>query len=176
MRKNKLLIGIIILVVVIIVVGGAAFLIARSKSRTTSDDVSTTQQSVKTLKPEDIGFQAKLSDPHNALMDVTKLDGIKSIEYSVTFDALVKDSDSGEEVESTQGYTNGNDPIAIKSGQSKYERKFYLGSCSAQCTPFQLASDIDFVIKVNYENGEVGQLTTTLPYPNKISGTPGSSQ
>ncbi len=166
MPKNKIPVIVAAIVAVLVIVGGGIFLATRSHQQPTSSNTSNAVN-IKTLQPSDIGLQLSLSsDNQTVVMDITKLNGIKSVEYDMTYQAKQKDPDSGQVIDVTQGVSTNGTPVVIKQGQTTLERKIYLGTCSATCTPSVVISDVSFVIKVNYANGEIGQVQDKLPYPH----------
>lgn len=172
MPKNKLIL-IVVAVVAIAVIGAVAVFAARSKSSGSSGDSSNASETIRTIQPEDIGLQLSLTpDQKEVVMTITKLDGVKSIEYETSYDAEEKDPESGETAILTQGATSG-DPVEVK-GMDKLERKITLGTCSKNvCRYHKVVSDIHFVIKVNYLDGSVGQAEDSLAYPHDSSDSSG---
>lgn len=48
-------------------------------------------------------------------------------------------------------------------GNSSVTRDIYLGTCSSgTCKPDRGVTSVDFVIRVNYTNGEVGQVQQSV--------------
>lgn len=166
MQKNKIIIA-VAAVVVILIVGTIAVFATRSKSPNMASNSSNATQ-VKTMQPSDVGLQLSIApnDKQTVVMDITKLNGIKSVEYDMTYDAEEKDPDSGQVLSVTQGVSTNGTPVKVHPGDSKLERKIYLGTCSATCRPSKVESDVKFVIKINFSNGEIGQIEDTLPYPH----------
>lgn len=160
------MIGALVLVVVIGVVAYTAFTGGGGDAQNIDTE---TEEQVKDISPEDIGLELSLEDQNReAVMKLTKLDDIKSIEYEVSYDVVEVDEESGEEIVTTQGATSGDEPILVKSGESEVERSFTLGTCSSgKCRYHRLTSDITFVIKVNYNDGSIGQAEDMLEYPDK---------
>ncbi|HVZ67323.1 MAG TPA: hypothetical protein VG917_03605 [Patescibacteria group bacterium] len=159
LKKNKMIVG---LIVVVLVVGGLALLLTKHKTGSTGNTADQTDVSnVKTLKPEDIGLELSVK-PDGKSVDLTanKLDGVKSIEYEVSYDATV--TDEGETANVPRGVVAS--PIDV-NGKSSISKEILLGTCSANvCKYDKVTSDIKFVIRVDYTNGEVGSIETTIPY------------
>lgn len=114
------------------------------------------QETIKELKAEDIGLTlTPRADKKAIIMTIMKLDNISSIEYEATYDAEVKD---GGQILSV-GRGVGPSTIEIKSTDKKLRREIELGSCSRNvCKYDQGVSEVEFSIKVNYKNGEVGSV------------------
>ena len=158
LKKNKFIVGI---VVVVIVVGIAALMLTRSKGATTPSPTGEEVTNVKPMKPEDIGLALEVKpDGKAVILKATKLDGIKSIEYEVSYDALV--TEEGETANVPRGVVAS--PIEI-DGQSSIEKEILLGTCSASvCKYDKVTSDIKFIIKVDFVNGDVGSIETSIPF------------
>ncbi len=161
-KKNK--IAVVIVIVIVVVVGG--FLVLKKGGSQTANTPSEQQQKVKQLKPEDIGLVLSLRDDKKAVeLKASKLNGVKSIEYEVSYNAKntdpVGDSEDGATGDIPRGVVAS--PIDI-NGQSEISKEILLGTCSRNvCKYDDVTSDIKFIIKVNYTNGEVGSIETSLP-------------
>ncbi len=163
--KNKGVLAFIGVVVVLLVAGGIFYFVSASSQNSEAEPVAE-ESTLKQVSPEEIGLTLELSkDKKEVVMKIAKLDGIKSIEYEASYDAEEEDKESGESLVITQGVTSG-EPLVVKSGDKELKREITLGTCSANvCRYHTVASDIQFIIKVNYANGEIGQVETTLSYP-----------
>src|SRR5260221_10385199 len=100
MLKNKsLLIGIAV-IIIIVVLGGGYFLFAKRSAN--SPQQTTNQQSqndgtVQTLSPDDIGLTlTATSDNKKVKFSVAKLQGIKSVEYELTYQADATQQEKSE--------------------------------------------------------------------------------
>lgn len=151
--KNKLLITAALVVVVL--VGVLAYVLWPKQSEE-SPFPSGESQNVKQMSTEDIGLiLTPIKNGKAIRMEITKLDGISSIEYDVSYDARV--TDEGEEIVVPRGVAGS--AIQIKPGESSVERDLDLGTCSRNvCKYDQVESDVKFVIRVNFTNGEVGSV------------------
>ncbi len=153
-KKYKLiLIGIVIVVAGV----GGYFIFTRGKPQ--SKTPAQQEQNVKQLTPSDIGLVLTAKkDGKAVIMRVTKLTGIQSIEYEVSYDAEV--TEEGETNNIPRGVVGS--PIEIK-GKSEIEREVLLGTCSASvCKYDKVTSAIKFLIKVNFSNGEIGSVEDTI--------------
>ncbi|HVT00603.1 MAG TPA: hypothetical protein VHE53_00030 [Patescibacteria group bacterium] len=158
-KKNKMIIG---LIVVVLLVGGAALFLTKNKGTSTINSGNQSDVSdVKTMKPEDIGLKLSVKSDGKAVdLSADKLDGVKSIEYEVSYDATV--TDEGETANVPRGVVAS--PIDV-NGQSSISKEILLGTCSANvCKYDKVTSDIKFVIRVDFTNGKVGSIETTIPY------------
>jgi len=163
--KNKNLVFISAAILVVILAIGGFFLISSRGEKTATEAAEEqVEAQIKEIKPEEIGLTLELLSNKKAVkMDITKLDGIKSLEYEGSYDAVAKDEESGEELTLPRGV--GPSVIDIKSGESEITRTIDLGTCSRNvCKYDNVTSDIKFLIKVNYSNGEVGQVEQDIQY------------
>ena len=151
--KNKLLLAAVAVVIVLV---GILIYIFMPKEDTSSPFPPESSQNVKQLTPDDIGLILTPIKGGKAItMEITKLDGISSIEYDVSYDARV--TDEGEEIVVPRGVAGS--AIQIKAGESSVKRDLDLGTCSRNvCKYDQVESDIKFVIRINFTNGEVGSV------------------
>ena len=161
--KNKVLLAAIV-VVIILVAGVGGFLLLKKGSKSETAVPGDQTQNIKQVKPEDIGLKLSLKEDKKAvIMEVTKLDGIKSIEYEVDYNAANPggaaasedgDSSSGD----VQRGVISSNPIEA-AGQSEIKKEILLGTCSSgTCKYDVVTSDIQFVVKVNYADGTVGSV------------------
>ena len=121
------------------------------------------QQNIKQIAPSDIGLELSLRfDKKAVVMTLTKLTGVKSIEYELSYDA--EETVEGETSTVPKGVVGS--PIEV-AGKSEIKREILLGTCSANvCRYDKVKSDIKIVVRVNYENGEVGAAESTVPFGN----------
>lgn len=156
-KKKLLLIGGII---VLLIIAGAGLLFAFNSSAPPQkpSDLAPGEQKVKMLKPEDIGLTLTPRNDKKAVnMRITKLSGIKSIEYEISYDADVVDTESGQKNTTPRGVVGS--PIEIKDSDTEIRREIELGTCSRNiCKYDKVVSDVKFVIKVTYKNGDVGSV------------------
>lgn len=165
--KNKPLIIVGIVILILVVVGAFLFLKKGPSSETATP--GNQEENIKQVTAEDIGLKLSLSaDKKSVVMEVTKLDGIKSIEYEVSYNAKNPGgSAASEDGESSEGDIPrgviSSTPIDA-AGQSEIKKSIDLGTCSAgKCKYDIVTSDIQFVIKVNFSDGTVGSVTASLP-------------
>ena len=147
-KKNVLIIGLIALLVLGGLVGYFVWAGFKNQGLTPRRDE---QQNIKQMSPEDIGLELSLrSDKKAVIIKATKVAGIKSFEYELTYDAEV--SEDGETATVPRGAVG---ELTIRGGVASADVD--LGTCSANvCKYDKVVSDIRVVIKVNFENGEIG--------------------
>ena len=115
-------------------------------------------QNAKQMEPEDIGLELTLrSDKKAVIVRATNVSGIKSFEYELTYDAEV--TEDGETVVVPRGAVG---ELTIRGAVASAEVD--LGTCSANvCKYDKVVSNIKVVIKVNFENGEIGAVEDEIP-------------
>lgn len=158
MKFNKttyLIIGTIL----IVLLGIAGFLIFSSQNNSQTSIPTNNSQEVKKLTPEDIGLTLTPEKGGKAIeMDITKLDGVKSIEYELSYDA--EETSEGETAIVPKGVAGS--AIEVKNGEP-IRRTLDLGTCSRNvCRYDKVQSDVKIVIRVNYKDGLVGSVETSL--------------
>jgi len=159
MKLTKpVILGAVVVVVLGLLVGGAFVLFPKNSD--TSTNSSDSFKHAKKMKPEDIGLNLTVRpDKKGVLMKITKLDGIASVEYDLSYDAKV--TDEGEDAVVPKGVSGS--PIEVKSGVKEISRDLELGTCSKNvCKYDNVVSDISVAIRVNFANGEVGEVTTKI--------------
>ncbi len=157
MFKNKLVIVSVVIIVILLGVGGI-FLFGQKGSST---KVPTEQsKNIKKLSADDIGLVLASAKGGKALsMRITKLSGISSIEYELSYDAV--ETTEGETATVPKGVVGS--PIQVKA-DSEISRILDLGTCSKNvCRYDKVKSDIKVVIRVNFANGDTGAVETTVP-------------
>ena len=151
-KKNALIVG---LVVVVILGLGGYFVWARSQNQISAPKQE--EQNIKQMSPEDIGLELTMrSDRKAVIIKATKVEGIKSFDYELTYDADVK-----EDAETHTVPRGAVGELTIKGGAAQAEVD--LGTCSANvCKYDKVVGSIKVVIKVNFENGETGAIEDTI--------------
>lgn len=162
LKKNKVL----VIVVSLLLLAGAVtvFLLGNGTSSTSTDDSgSILEKPVKVISADEIGLSLSFRADKKAInMNITKLDGVESVEYEVTYDANVTADSSGDSASGiTQRGVVGS-PIPV-NGASSIKRTIELGTCSKNvCKYDDVVSDVKFVIKVTYSNGEIGSVEESI--------------
>jgi hypothetical protein len=147
---NKILI-ILGAAMVILILGGVAYFAMNGTKDAEQTPKKMVQQSLPKIEPEDIGFTIEAAaDGQNVLIDVTKPEGLESIEYELSYDA------EGDLPRGTFG------EIDIAGGEA-LPKKVYLGTCSSgACKPDKGVSIVNVTAKVTYTNGDRAQLEASL--------------
>jgi len=157
--KNKLALIIIVVVIILLIVGGVLFskFHGSAKGLPTSGDQS---QNVETLSPDAIGLVLTPRADGKAInMKVTKLTGIKSIEYDVSYDANV--TEEGQTANVPRGVVGS--AIEVKSGDTVVQRDLDLGTCSRNvCKYDDVVGPIKFVLKITFTDGRVASVSKSI--------------
>ena len=153
-KKNALIVGVIAVVVLGI---GGYFIWVRSQDQGLTP-IREELQNAKQMAPEGIGLELTLrSDKKAVIVRATNVSGIKSFEYELTYDAEV--TEDGETVVVPRGAVG---ELTIRGGVAQAEVD--LGTCSVNvCKYDKVVSNIKVVIKVNFENGEIGAVEDEIP-------------
>lgn len=162
LKKNKIA---VIVVGVLLVVGLAVYLLfGTGNNAATNQPGAVSAKPVKAITPEQIGLSLSFrADKKAIIMDITKLDGIASVEYEVTYDANVTADSSGDSASGVTQRGVVGSPIPVKSGDSDIKRTIELGTCSKNvCKYDNVVSDVKFVIKVTYSNGDIGSVEKAI--------------
>ena len=161
LKKNKVVAGIFV-GIIFVVAGIWFFAINKNAKIGPNSQIVDETQNVKQISAEDIGLEVELKPNKQAvIMRVTKLDGIASIEYEVSYDA--EEEFEGETSVVPKG-AGSSEPIDVR-GKSEIEREILLGTCSARvCRYDKVMSDIKVLVRVNYENGGVAAAEATVPF------------
>ena len=148
LRKNKLIVGLVLFVVLIL---GSFLIYNYVRSQNSPSGLFEEEKQVKQIDSSEIGLELSLrSDKKAVIIKATKIGGIKSFEYELTYDAEV--TEDGETVVVPRGAVG---ELTIRGGVAQAEVD--LGTCSANvCKYDKVVSNIKVVIKVNFENGEIG--------------------
>ncbi|OGH10541.1 MAG: hypothetical protein A2857_00445 [Candidatus Levybacteria bacterium RIFCSPHIGHO2_01_FULL_36_15] len=146
---------IILISLFILIVGGAGvfiFVLGSSNKKPEAKKTLINQENIKQLKPEDIGLSlTPRADKKAVNMVVTKFNGVSSFDYEVNYNA------SGNIPRGVIG------SIDVKSAGPSIKREILLGTCSRNvCKYDQGVTEVDFLIKVNFANGEIGSVQQKL--------------
>lgn len=146
------------LILLVFLVGGV--MVLSKKSDVKPQVVPDEQSKVKNIKAEDIGLSLKPRvDSKAVILTISKLNGILSVEYEVSYDAEV--TEGGQTQVVPRGVTNS--PIEVKSSDREIKREVELGTCSRNvCKYDNVKSEVKFVIKVNYKNGDTGSVEKSI--------------
>lgn len=149
MAKNKnLLIGTLILVVILIL--GGVFLVFNKKSAP-SQTANIEEQTVETLKPEEIGLILERSaDGNKVIMEISNTQDITAVEYELSY------LSTGDIPRGAIGQA------MVKSPGQVIKQEITLGTCSDVCHYDKDVSDIKLIVKVTKTDGKVYQIEKTL--------------
>lgn len=164
--NKKLFIPLAILVAVI-VAGGAYFVLGKSSSSNNQEvPEGVVEESVPTMKPEEIGLVMVVRPDKKAVkFRIEKADGIDKIEYDLSYEAdLPASARSSEDGDGGGRISRGVTGEAVLSGKSSYESKYLdLGSCSSgTCRYDSGVSNVNLVIKLTKTDGKVYQVEDTV--------------
>lgn len=160
-KKNKIWVITVAVVVVLGAAGGYFIFAGQGKAPV---PVQQTEKPVKQVKPEEIGLiLTPRADNKAIVMKITKLGGVSSVEYEVSYDATV--TEEGQTNNIPRGAVGS--PILIKPTDTSINREILLGTCSASvCKYDKVTSEIKFVIKVTYSNGDIGSIEQSISLPS----------
>lgn len=148
MNKMLMILGAALVLIVLV---GIGFYVMGGNTEDEDQSDAIEQVQIRQIQPEDIGFELSASaDGQNVLIDITKPEGIDTIEYSVNYTA------EGDLPRGTIG------EIDITAGE-ELPKKVYLGTCSSgTCKPDKGIESVTVEAKVNYTNGDVAQLEDSV--------------
>lgn len=155
MKFNKSLVLILVAVVIVLLaIGGGAYYLLKGNSTSTSVIPGQNGQNVKKLSGSDIGLSVTVRpDNKGVVLKIAKLEGIESIEYSLSYDANV--TEEGQTAVVPRGVEGSS--ITVKSSDSEISRNLDLGTCSRNvCKYDDVVSEITVTVRVNYKDGTVG--------------------
>jgi hypothetical protein len=148
MKNKKIILGGVALL--ILIAAGVALFLFNSNSPVPQEKKNEFVENFIELSAADVGLALSSQKNNQQLvMELTKLDNVESFEYEVSYEAI----EDGEVVR--QG-TFGSGPNPDEKGQSTIKRVIDLGTCSAVCRYHKGVKEIEFTLKVNLTNGEVG--------------------
>lgn len=165
--KTKNLIIILAVLIIVVGLGGGYFLFARKSNNTTSQQTQQSQgqdmENVQTLSPDDIGLSLSASDDNKQVQfKISKVQGIKSIEYELTYeaDATAQEKEEGADAQVQRGITG---DATIDINDSSYTSPWLdLGTCSSGTCHYDTGvTSVDLVLKVT-KDGKVYQVEKKL--------------
>ncbi len=155
-QKNFIILGIVFFLILIV---GGYLLFGNKSQQEPVEENQSLEEEVITLKPEDIGLKIMASaNKKQVKFIIDKLNGIRSIEYELSYEA---DAVSGDEQRISRGIA-GED--VIKPGMKKYESKFLdLGSCSSGTCRYDTGVEsVNLLLKLTKDDGKVYQVEDSL--------------
>lgn len=151
--KNKLVVVGIIVVVVLGIIGGGTYYLLKGDNSEAPLYQDSSDINVKPITADEIGLVlTPTSNGKQIKLEITKLAGIDSIEYDVSYDAEV--TDEGQTAIVSRGVSGS--PLKVGT-DSKVSRVLDLGTCSRNvCKYDKVVGKVTFTIRVNYKDGTVG--------------------
>jgi Tfp pilus assembly protein PilW len=158
--KNKKVLIAAGVVVLILVLGVVAMLVLGKGSNTAANQAANQEQNqapVLTLQPADIGLAfVPASDMQRGTMTITKTSDISSVDYQLTYTAVV----SGQPVSrGTIGHAD------VKNAGQVVSQQMVFGTCSDVCHYDTGITDVKLIVKVTKTNGNVYQVELSVPVP-----------
>jgi hypothetical protein len=154
---RRVIIGIVIAVVLLVLGGGFFFL--QSRNQTTKDEDGFVEEVLPKMEASEVGLEIQPTDDLKYIQfTLTKLDGLKHIEWEFTYDAVAPDTGDGGGGMVTQGFGGEAD---IDSSESSYtSEKRELGTCSTggKCRFDTGIEKVNLIIKVTKTDGKVYQV------------------
>lgn len=148
-------------VVIFVLLASGLFFFINSRGQSSESDLTADQnQNIETMSPGSIGLiLTPRADGKAINMKIIKLDGIKTIEYDVSYDANV--TDEGQTATVPRGVVGS--AIQVKPGDSEVSRDLDLGTCSRNvCKYDDVVGPIKFVLKVTFTNGKVASVEKSV--------------
>jgi hypothetical protein len=144
--------GVAVLALVLIVVG-VLMLTKGLNSSQTAQQVTPTEVPVLSLQPADIGLTlVEAANMQTATMTITKTSDIASIDYTLTYFALV----SGQQ---TSRGTIGH--VDVKTPGQTISQKMVFGTCSDVCHYDTGITQVQLIVKVTKTDGKIYQVQLT---------------
>ncbi|HUQ85012.1 MAG TPA: hypothetical protein VM077_01700 [Candidatus Limnocylindrales bacterium] len=157
-RNGKIAAGV---VAVLLLVTGYLLFVGKPKVKEESvvEDLT-----VQTISAEELGLTLTVKPDGKAVkFEITKLNGIKSLEYELTYeaDSTAQEQGEGGEPRVQRGITG---DAKVESGKSTYESEWLdLGSCSKNvCRYDSGVKSVSLTLKLNKDGGKILQSEKTL--------------
>lgn len=153
---KKIIIGIVAVLVLVVAVGGFLFIKSQSGEGEETSEEESSETVAKQVSAEEIGLSLTPTQNNQVIMmEITKLDGIESLDYEVTYDAV----ENGETVQ------RGAIGTVELTGENTVERKIDLGTCSRNVCKYDKGVEaVKFILRINYADGSVGEVTEELTF------------
>lgn len=153
---KKIIFGIVAVLVLFLAVGGFLYFKSQSGGGDETSEEESTETVAKKVTAEEIGLTLTPAQNNQVIMmEITKLDGIESLDYEVTYDAI----ENGETVQRGAIGT-----VELK-GESNIERKIDLGTCSRNvCKYDKGVESVKFTLRINYKDGSVGEVNEDVSF------------
>lgn len=156
--KRNLIIAIAVVVVILGIVG---FFIVKSNRKVaapTTQSQGTEETQVQTIDPSALGLTVQVRPDKKAIkFALSKVDGIKSIEYQLSYTKEIEGQDVDDALIGT---------VDIKSGASSAGLDDWriFGTCSSGvCRYDTVVSDVKLTLKITKDDGTILQAEKTIP-------------
>lgn len=159
-KNNLIAIG----VVVFVIVGLLGYYFLSNNTKVEPEQKQSSEAVVETIKPEDIGFSIEATpDKKKVKFSITKAQGIKAIEYQITYeaDSTAQEKSEGGEPRVQRGITG---EVAVPAGKSSFESEdLDLGSCSRNVCRYDTGvNEIEITLKISKSDNKIYDLQDTL--------------
>ncbi len=164
MKNKQVMIAIAAVVIVLLGVGGYLVL-AQKNSKPPVDNSLISEDAIK-IPASDIGLTMELSaDEKKVRFTATKLDGVKSLEWTFNYDADIppdqqSEADGAAKVSQAFGSL---EPVDVE-GKSSYSSEYReLGTCSSgHCRYDTGIEKVNLVLKMTKTDGKVYQIEDSI--------------
>jgi hypothetical protein len=154
LKDKRVLIAAGVAVLALVLIVGVVFFVSKGSNSSSSNQAPTpTEIPILTLQPSDIGLTlVEATNMQRATMKITKTDDIASVDYQLSYNALV----SGQSIpRGTIGH------VDVKTPGQVISQEMVFGTCSDFCHYDTGITDIKLVVKVTKTDGKVYQVETT---------------
>ena len=162
-KMNNKVVYAIVGAILVVLLGVGGFFVLGGKS-TPAEENEEMVESIPSISAEEIGLTLELTpDGKNVVLKIAKLDGIKKVEYEITYDADSRDPEAKKEgVKVPRGFS---DEKEITDSSTPYESKeYFLGTCSTgACISDAGIENIAAIVKITKSDDSVYQSEVTLP-------------
>lgn len=155
-RDQKIIIG-IVGVIILAIVGSALFFLSSGKNTQQGANQTIEEEVVPTIVPDELGLSVEARADNKAVKFImTKIAGIKSVDYEITYTASV--STGGNAIRGING------TIDVEPGDNVIESEYHdLGTCSSgKCKYDEGVTKVDFLFKITKTDGKVFSSQTSL--------------
>lgn len=160
--KNKIVIVVLVILVIAIAVG-SYFAMSGKSTKTKDQTDNSMDQVVNKLSPDEIGLTISANDSKKGVkFAISKLSGITSIEYQVTYeaDSTAAEQREGGEARVQRGITG---EAKITSSTSYESPWLDLGSCSKNVCRYDTGvSSVDLTLKIIKSDGKIYEVEKKL--------------
>lgn len=158
MKNRNLIIG--LAVAALVLVGGGVFVLSSNNKVPPPIEKAPDENEVAALDPEEIGLElTTIKNNQEVVFSIEKPEGIKAIEYELTWGAKVEDKFSGTILDVVHG-DQSNEPIEING--KPYKAEIVMGSCSDVCHYDKGINNIKIILKITKTDGKLYQSEKTL--------------